>query len=376
MLNNTNIQIHFTLLNASWFIGIILAGLTLNSCGTYTFNRTKEFQEVKNSFSEINGEYYAYSIPTKNSKFSINATYLFNQELKTDFFYLTYLPSSQIKISYWVDSLENGFKKEIYLLGKKKKKYFESYFSKKQIIIPFLFSWINIDRIRIGKAHIDNLVIMHFSDRSGNILFIAEGNPFETPYIFEKLNKYDGLKPILIDKKWGYIENKTGHITIEPKYNFAQTFYLNSAIVRKENKYGLIDKKGQELTDIKFDHIKLNNSDKENPFYWVSKNKKHGTINLDGEIRIPVIYDSIYFSSQKEFFIELNNKYGLAASKGIIIPVIYDKKFWFGYNGFALVTRDGEEYFIDKEGYEYDIKSIKRKSFIAEQFTNEEKNLI
>lgn len=54
----------------------------------------------------------------------------------------------------------------------------------------------------------------------------------------------EGLAPVLIDKKWGYI-NKKGEYKIQPQFDKAHVFEEGLAAVMIEKKWGYVDKKGK-----------------------------------------------------------------------------------------------------------------------------------
>ena len=60
------------------FCSIVLIGLTLNSCGTLKFNKTKEFVKFDSSLNELNGKYMGFSESTKKNRNSFNILKLFN----------------------------------------------------------------------------------------------------------------------------------------------------------------------------------------------------------------------------------------------------------------------------------------------------------
>lgn len=155
--------------------------LTLQSCGTLKFNKTKEFVEFNPSITELNGEYYGNSEPTKRDYHQLNILQLFNLEEKADFVNLS-IDQNKIKLNY----LQGSENKEVAFEGKIRNKFLEIYFKKKQIIIPLFYSHIEIDRIRIGKDKNGNLVIMNYAENTGNILFFAAGTYDELPFIFKK----------------------------------------------------------------------------------------------------------------------------------------------------------------------------------------------
>ncbi|MET3732774.1 WG repeat-containing protein [Moheibacter stercoris] len=342
------------------FFILLVSSLLLHSCGTYQFNRTKEFSKFEHSFSEIDGEYYGYSIPTKKQENPYNATLLFNLGIESDFFTIKYLGDNKVKIEYTDLTNEGYIQKELILEGKLKKRFFEVYFNKKQLIIPVLFSTIQIDRIRIGKDENGNLVLMNFYERSGNLFILSDSKTWETPYIFIKSNQYLQPRPYFSNGKWGYKDSQE-NIVIEPKYEFTKTFYDQTAIVKNNGKLGLVNFEGLEVSEPTYDELTLTFTNENAAYYLAKTNDKIGIINTSGEITVPVIYDEFRYGFNNSFSTVLNDKYGYANIDGVIIPAIYAEKFYFNHEtGFAKVERDGYYYFVDKEGYEYEAKTEKK----------------
>lgn len=339
---------------------ILFGSVLMSSCGTFQFNRTKEFSNFEHSFSEIDGEYYGYSIPTKQQIIPRSATTLFNLGIESDFFTIKYLGDNKVKIDYTSLTDKGYIQEELILEGKLKKRFFEIYFNKKQLIIPILLSSIQIDRIRIGKDVNGNLVLMNFVENTGNIAFLGAGNSYEIPYIFKKSNQYLLPRPLFSNGKWGYKDSQD-NVFVEPKYEFTKTFYDKTAIVKNNGKFGLINLEGIEVCETIYDEITLAFTNENSGYYLVKSNDKIGIISTSGEITVPVVYDKFHHGFNNSFTTHLNNRYGFATIDGVVIPAIYSENFYFDYKtNFAKVQRDGYYYFVDKEGYEYEAKTEKK----------------
>ena len=87
-----------------------------------------------------------------------------------------------------------------------------------------------------------------YIDRSGKFLNAPD---FELSLYFS-----EGLAPVRLKGKWGYINSK-GEIAIQPAYDDARTFRKGTALVSNTTKngimWGLIDKTGKALVDVKYD---------------------------------------------------------------------------------------------------------------------------
>lgn len=337
---------------------LILSTFLIYSCGTYRINNTSDLEEILD-LEKLNGQYFAYSEIRTKDEFSQNALGIFNVfKENTDFINLTFEEPNKLKLNYLIDTNEGTVEKEVLFEGKRKKKFLEIYFSKKQFLIPIVFNSVYIDRIRIGQDRNGDLIIRNLHDNSGNILFIGGGSGGEKAYYFKKSEKFKGLFPIKIDDKWGY-SNSTKEIIILPKYDFAYVFNHNTARIKLNGKWGLINSLGKELTPIQYDSISLINTYKNPPIYFAEKNNKKGALDTLGNEIIPVIYDEIDRIYEPVFRIRLGNKYGFATREKIVVPAIYSEVNWYQHTGFAEVKRDDKIYVVDKEGFEYETEPYK-----------------
>lgn len=122
----------------------------------------------------------------------------------------------------------------------------------------------------------------------------------------------NGLCPVKIDKKWGYM-NTSGEMIIPPQYDYVEPFADNNlASVKKEDNYFFIDKTGTQV--LKYDYI----------FSGFSKNR--ASVLIDGEKC-------------------LINKRG-----EIICDINADKIYSFRDDNYALTIKDGKASLIDTLG--------------------------
>lgn len=99
----------------------------------------------------------------------------------------------------------------------------------------------------------------------------------------------ENLYPINDKSGGGYI-NKNGVVVLEQKYNFAERFVDNYAIVQGKNlKYGIIDKKGNIVVNFEFDNM---DNLSEN-FVTYKKYNKYGYIDIIKNIKSGAVYDNI-----------------------------------------------------------------------------------
>lgn len=326
------------------------------SCGTYRINKTSDFKKTKN-LDSLNGNYFSRPFLSKKTYNQDFFSLINKSNTPSDFFKLEFIDKNNLKISY-DEIVENKFvPKEIILKGKRKKKFFEVYFSKKQFFIPILYGNFDIYRLRIGFDKSGKILIRNFTDFSGNILFIGGGFSGESKSFFESVEKSSTIIPFSKDDKWGF-KNKQ-EIVIEPKYDFVRAFDEEFARVCINRKWGIIDKKGNLLTEIIYNQIQPIKNYKENSFRYsfVYLNEKKGIINSTGKTTVPVIYDEI--KDNGEFLeIKIGTKIGYCTYENVIIPSIYDKlsNYIFHQYNFAEAERNNKIYYVDKEGYEYQTK--------------------
>ena len=335
---------------------LIASVFFIYSCGTYRINKTSDFKKTTN-LDSLNGNYFSKPFPLKKNYNKDFFSLINKSNTQSDFFNLEFIDKNNLKISY-DEIVENKFiSKEIILNGKRKKKFFEVYFSKKQFFIPILYGNFDIDRLRIGFDKTGKILIRNFSDGSGNILFIGGGFSGESKSLFESVEKSSTIIPFSKDGKWGF-KNKQ-EIVIEPKYDFVRAFDEVFARVCINRKWGIIDKKGNLLTEIIYNQIQPIKNYKDNSFRYsfVYINEKKGIINSTGKTTVPVIYDEI--KDNGEFLeIKIGNKVGFCDYENVIIPSIYDKlsNYIFHQYNFAEAERNNKIYYVDKEGYEYQTK--------------------
>jgi hypothetical protein len=120
---------------------------------------------------------------------------------------------------------------------------------------------------------------------------------------------------VLYNEKFGLIDSK-GNIILECNYKYVTGFSKDTFILKSENGYSVIDKKGKNISGCVFDFINELTDD----FAFVT-NSKSGFINKNGEIVIDLIYD-------------------------------YDGNSSF-INGLARVSKNNCKGYINKKGVEY-----------------------
>ncbi|MNV12874.1 KWG Leptospira [compost metagenome] len=190
--------------------------------------------------------------------------------------------------------------------------------------------------------------ITAFKDKaSGKIGFKQDGEVIIPATKYEEWEGYsEGLIAVSKNNKWGFIDLK-GNEVIALNYLFADKFHDGLAIVSlKKGKFGFIDKSGAKISEFIYQNAQ--------PFYGgfaaVQLKEKYGFINSKGVLVIECKYQRTYPFNNGLAAVKLNDKWGFVNSEGKeVIDFKYDAAEFFS-EGFAAVAI-GEKYtFIDKTG--------------------------
>ena len=177
---------------------------------------------------------------------------------------------------------------------------------------------------------------------------------YDTPIIFQNKD----VDVTRIDGKILFI-NRYGEVAFSNQYDDALYYIKDICCIKRNNKYGLINNLGQEITPIIYEDISLHETD-EGVYASVKLNEKKGICDSHGAILIPIIYEDTCFNySTKHISVFRENKYGVIDLAGsIIIPIEYEiiyptqegsitrrngKLGCIKFNGVGMPTEDGFE---------------------------------
>ena len=169
------------------------------------------------------------------------------------------------------------------------------------------------------------------------------------PCKYDELTIFDWEEKLLqvkLDSKYGLI-NLEGKEIIPCKYDeelrifdwnkefilednnyFRRVAKIGKVQVRLDNKYGLINLKGEEILSCKYDSI-----GRGGVFIWAEKDdvfivkldNKYGLVDLEGKEIIPCLFEYIEREGGKMFKVRKDNKYGLVDFEGKeIIPCLFE----------------------------------------------------
>lgn len=340
-----------------YIISFIILCFLNSSCKSSPFARIEDF-------SKLNGKFYSKSerIDRNKNREYTHILRLFNvKENIEDSYYLNlkFEEPNKIHISYPIQNKDSIITQNQSFTTKRKKKFLEIYFDNTSVGVPLILHRENIDRLRIGINKQGNLLLEKYQYIGGNILIFGSGFGYPAHFAFYNYDDYKDLKPFYKNGKYGVL--KDNKIIVEPIYDLTNIFERNYIKIKQNNKYGILDNNGKEIIPPKYDEI--TSIDYPSFFFYVKKNGKYGVVNIDGKEIIKPKYDRITAFNEEAFELELENKYGLFFfNNNTLYPTIYDKiglislshkRYLDAENQYIGVKRNGNEYIIDKEGYEY-----------------------
>lgn len=149
-------------------------------------------------------------------------------------------------------------------------------------------------------------------DTNGKVLFLIKAN------CLRRID--DGLFTIQIGNKWGIL-NYYMEWLIEPQYDEIRPTFDHYYIVKKTDKYGIININNEIVLDFIYDSFECISYEKD--YYCTSIDGKYGIINKFGYIVAPFIFDEI--STMLEYdSAKLNGRYGLLDRKGKSVKIDMD----------------------------------------------------
>ncbi|WP_462111996.1 WG repeat-containing protein [Campylobacter concisus] len=138
---------------------------------------------------------------------------------------------------------------------------------------------------------------------------------------FDRVGDFsEGFAAVEKDDKWGYINTK-GEQIVECKFDDVRNFSEGFAAVKKDGKWGYINTKGEQIIECKFDYV----HDFSEGFAAVVKNGRWGYINTKGEQIVECKFDGVGVRDFHEGVVAVkkDGKWGYINIKGY--PVIFDK---------------------------------------------------
>ncbi len=250
------------------------------------------------------------------------------------------------------------------------------FFNKKgKLIIPFEYDKAGIlseNMITLQKDNLlgvvddKNTIIIPFSDYRyiygiSEGLFAVINNKYKAGYLDKQNN-------VIIDFKYDYVTDFSNGFAIVglfqnpndsiKNYNFTTTspfsyeYYEQSQQFSNNLKFGIINKKGKLILPVEYNSedielIYLYNDDESNNLLFMAKNRLHGLVDLDGNVILEPIYDSleeIIHKNKNYIYANKKGKYQIYDDTGTaIIPIWFD----------ILTDFSPDKIFIEENGKKY-----------------------
>ena len=336
--------------------------------------KVSEMVKIDN-VSMLNGRYYTKSVPHKENQgeYQNHLLRLLNviEDIRPSYYIdLEFEDNEKLKISYPIYKNDTTLVETRYLHGKKRRKYWEVYFENESVNIPFIYGRVIKDRVRIGKNTKNQLLMEKFTNNEGWVLFLGDGYALKSKNVFYHYKDYPNIKPFEEKGLWGAVLGE--EIVVQPKYEITEVFEQKYIKAKINEKWLLLDQRGKEIIPPKYDDVSNIDRGTKSVFYVV-KDEKIGIVNKQGEEITPIDYDVISEGEKEVFVLTQGDLRGVLFKQKILVPSIYEN-----INGYGLkigqyknmkpgrryynAQRDGKKYVLDDQGNEYELEETEIQS--------------
>ena len=170
-----------------------------------------------------------------------------------------------------------------------------------------------------------------------------------------------GLQRVQYGDKYGYVRPVTGELVVPFDYTDTRKPTNGLFWVKKNGKWGCIDKTGQLRIAHLYDEATGFTAEDRSA---VAINGKFGHIDKSGQVRTPLTYDFASYYQHGLSMVRMKDKYGyIDTTSRLVIPLIYDEAFpfdqvttsveryWLRYE----LSLDGREQFM---GFSYKLNAV------------------
>lgn len=198
---------------------------------------------------------------------------------------------------------------------------------------------------------------------NGKYGFINDKGEEVVPCVYDEFQGYDlspdffcGLAGVRQGDKWGFVDT-TGRVVVPLIYEYVGRFINNVGYVKLEGKWGLINTRGEFLTEIKYFNLWYPNAASK---YRLAYNGSSGYLDESGKEVIPFEYEDGRSFSEGLAAVKRNNKWGfIDEHNNVVIPFEFDNAYvppgrsddsYNFFNGLAKVQKGINCGMIDKQG--------------------------
>lgn len=171
-------------------------------------------------------------------------------------------------------------------------------------------------------------------------------------FVYDELSEgHSGIKGFAarLNGKWGLVDYE-GNVLIPCEYDDIYVNHKGMARLKKDGKYGFLKVGEDSRIPFVYDYAKsfaLPHPDE----CEVMVQDRWGVIDSDGNIIVPIVYDSVSVNTPNLYRVEKDGKTGIIDGKGeILFPFIYNKLGKFSKNNIAkAANEDGLYGYVDRE---------------------------
>ncbi len=187
-----------------------------------------------------------------------------------------------------------------------------------------------------------------FKNTSGKIII---------PAIYDKVASFnEGRAMVSKNNLFGYVDEKGNEIVPIQYQDVDLWFYHGVALVKKYNQWGLVDSNGNTLVSPQYDEISPSNLFREHvKWLTVQKKDKYGLIDERGKLILPLNYEAIENYADSFFYVRQNGKVSLLDRQlKTLLPFTYEHIDYetFIQKNKASVKLNGKWGYIDNNGRE------------------------
>lgn len=162
----------------------------------------------------------------------------------------------------------------------------------------------------------------------------------EDPIIQPVINPRSEIKKFRQNEKWGY-KTETGRVLIEPIYDQVSEMFADFTLVKREGRWGAVNFRGDVVIPFRYDSL---------IFYsdvgTYVKNNKYGLLSRKGQEITTAQWDKVYpsYGNEKSVIVQKDGKWGLLDKKGktVMAPQLETDFFQF-LDEDRLVYNDGSK---------------------------------
>lgn len=172
---------------------------------------------------------------------------------------------------------------------------------------------------------------------------------YMTDYTADNQNFRDNATLICDNCSWGYIDS-SGTILINPQYEELKAYRADHAVVKFNEKWGVVNKKGKTVVPFHYDAIDFLKGVQQPLLKVHIQSYQYGLLDTMGRIAVEARFEEVGTFSEDRLAVQQNGLWGFVDGEGeLIINCQYQQVQHFS-EGKAAVKKNGKWGFIDRNG--------------------------